>query len=213
MSVTVVFVCHDDQSIEHVLPYGFQILLVGNRVIREEYKSKVIMVRDLPHQIEDEPKLLSFTAWYAISKNQLFPDYTHICILEWDVVLDHKFLHQLTEAIPRDAISFIEVDHSFLLDMNIYIADYYLKNKGIEYVFSNRRWGASTNHCISRSLLDKFVDWYFPSCLQIKELDHVKFSWYHERMYMIFLDTQNINYHMVNGLTHLFLNSHKDINS
>ena len=117
----VVFVCHDNHSIEHVLPYGFHILVVGNRDISEEYMSKVIMARNLPYHIEDEPKLLSFTAWYAISKNNLFPEYDHICILEWDVVLEKEFLTQL-HLNTEDAISFIEISDFFLVDISCCVA-------------------------------------------------------------------------------------------
>jgi len=189
-------------------------LLVGGREICEDYQSKVTMVRDLPEHIEYEPKLLSFTAWYAISKNKLYSEYEHVCILEWDVILDPDFLPQLQElSTPMvDAISFVEVDFSFLMDISIHTAECYLKNKGIIYPFKNRIWGCSTNQCMRRTLLDEFVDWYYPSCLQIKEMDFISFSWYHERMYMIFLDTRSIRYQVGKGLKHLFSDSHKDIN-
>jgi hypothetical protein len=170
------------------------------------------MARNLPYHIEHEPKLLSFTAWYAISKNNLFPEYDHICILEWDVVLEKDFLTQL-QLNTADAISFIEISDFFLVDISCSVAEEYLKKKGISYPMSDRRWGASTNQCLRRSLLDAFVDWYYPSCLWIKEFHEEKFSWYHERMYMIFLEIQNIPYHFVDGLQHLMLNSHKEFNA
>jgi hypothetical protein len=197
-----------------VLPYGFPILLVGSREIHEEYQSKVTMVRDLPHQIEHEPKLLSFTAWYAISKNNLFPECDHICILEWDVVLDKDFLPLLQELCDPtvDAVSFVEVNHSFTSDISIPIADQFLKQKGISYLIGHKRWGCSTNQCLRRSLLDEFVDWYFPSCLLIKHLDEPQFSWYHERLYMIFLDLHSMKYKLGKGLRHLFADSHKELN-
>jgi len=42
-------------------------------------------------------------------------------------------------------------------------------------------------------------------------MDPVKFSWYHERIYMVFLDIRNIQYKVGKGLKHLFSDSHKDI--
>ena len=212
MSVAIVFVCHDDASVEHVLPYGFPILLVGNRDLREEYRSKVTFVRDLPHQIEHESKLLSFTAWYAISKNNLFSDCDHVCILEWDVVLEKDFLSSLESCGPVDAVSFVEVNHSFTAGISIPVADQFLNQKGITYPWRHRKWGCSTNQCLRRSLLDEFVDWYFPSCLLIKHLDEPQFSWYHERLYMIFLDLHSIKYQLGKGLRHLFADSHRELN-
>jgi len=215
-SVGVVFVCHDERSIQHVLPYGHSILFVGNKIISKEYQEKVITVRDLPEHIEHEPKLLSFTAWYAICKNRLFTEYEYLCILEWDVLLDPDFMTQLQQACSGsvDAISFLEDYHYFTSDIQIPIATQYLENKGISYVFRPRPWGASTNQCLRRSLLEEFVDWYYPSCLWIKEKDPKKISWYHERLYIVFLDSRNIHYHMCKGLHHIQLNSHgKDINS
>lgn len=217
-SVKVVFVCHDEMSIQHALNYGQTILFVGNKQIRKEYQEKVITVRDLPENIEHEPKLLSFTAWYAICKNHLFTEYEYLCILEWDVLLDPDFLVQIKKVCSNsdrsvDAISFLEDYHYFTSDIQIPVATKYLEKKGIPYVFRLRPWGASTNQCLRRSLLEEFVDWYYPSCLWIKEQDPKKISWYHERLYIVFLDSRNIHYHMCKGLKHIQLNSHKDINS
>ena len=210
----MVFVCHDEMSIQHALSYGHPILFVGDKVIRKEYQEKVITVRDLPENIEHEPKLLSFTAWYAICKNHLFKECEYLCILEWDVLLDPGFFTQLQHVCSGsvDAVSFIHANIHFMSDINIPIATQYLLNKGLPYSFQNRTWGASTNQCMRRSLLEEFVDWYYPSCLQIKEQDPDKFSWYHERLYIVFLETKQSNHRYCGGLRHFFANSHKKIN-
>jgi hypothetical protein len=212
--VGVVFVCHDEISIQHALSYGHPILFVGNKVIRKEYQEKVITVRDLPENIEDESKLLSFTAWYAICKNRLFTEYEYLCILEWDVLLEPDFLTQLSQVCSQsvDAVSFIHANIHFMSDIKIPIATQYLVKKEVSYLFQNRIWGASTNQCLRRSLLEEFVEWYYPSCLQIKEQDPDKFSWYHERLYMVFLDTKHSTHSYCGGLRHFFANSHKEIN-
>ncbi len=215
MSVEIVFVCHDEMSIQHALNYGRPILFVGNKQIRKEYQEKVITVRDLPENIEHEPKLLSFTAWYAICKNHLFTEYEYLCILEWDVLLDPDFLIQLQKVCSNsvDAISFLEDYHNFVLDIQVPVAEKYLKSKGIITPLRNRLWGCTTNQCMRRSILEEFVDWYYPSCLKLKELDLMKFSWYHERLYMVFLENRKIKYHLCKGLRHFQVNSHgKEIN-
>ena len=216
MSVKIVFVCHDEESIQHVLPYSHTILFVGNKVISKKYQEMVITVRDLPENIEHEPKLLSFTAWYAICKNRLFTDSEYVCILEWDVVLDPDFLTKLQTVCSTsvNAISFLEDIVHFTIDINIAVATEYLKDKCIPYNFKELAWGCSTNQCIRYSLLKEFVDWYYPSCLWLKEKDPKQISWYHERLYMIFLYSRNIEYSMCEGLIHLNKNSHRhDINN
>jgi len=56
MSFAIVFVCHDNNSIESVLNYNYYILFVGNREIDENYKNnpKIIIARDLSNNIEHE---------------------------------------------------------------------------------------------------------------------------------------------------------------
>ena len=74
MSHIIIFVCHNNESISQVIHYNKQIILVGNTEINDEYKNNpnITIARNLEHNIEYEPKLLTFTAWYAISKNKLF---------------------------------------------------------------------------------------------------------------------------------------------
>jgi len=214
MSVQIVFICHDEDSIQTVLHYGHPILLVGDKVVKN--RENVIVVRDLPIHIEYIPKLLTFTAWYAIVKNQLFKESEFLCLLEWDAVLDKSFESNL-KALCRtevQAISFMESGLGDLLaDVNLNVFFKFLKEKSLthKYVFSIQTWGISSNQCIRRKLLEEFVEWYYP-CPIILEEDPNRVSWYHERIYMVYLNHRSIPYTLCKGLTHLFKNSHQELN-
>lgn len=214
MSVQIVFICHDEASVQTVLPYGYPILLVGPNTIPP--MDKVTVVRDLPHHIEHIPKLLTFTAWYAIVKNNLFKEYKYLCLLEWDAVLDETFESNLKAicATNVQAISFMESGLGDLLadiDLNTFYR--FLNEKGYRQpdVFSIQSWGISSNQCLSRSLLEDFVHWFYP-CPTILENDPTRVSWYHERVYMVYLNHHHIPYTLCKGVTHLFKNSHQELN-
>jgi len=214
MSVQIVFICHDEASIQTVLHYGYPILLVGNKTVQTT--EKVIVARYLPFHIEYIPKLLTFTAWYAIVKNQLFKGHEYLCLLEWDAVLDDSFVSNLKAicATGVPAISFMETTASDLQsDVNPKVFFQFLKEKSIppRVVYSILTWGCSSNQCLHRTLLEAFVNWYFP-CVTILREDPTRISWYHERLYMVFLKHYSIPYALCKGIVHGFKNSHQDLN-
>ena len=214
MSVQIVFICHDEASVQTVLPYNYPILLVGDKEVPAT--DQMIVVRELPHHIEHIPKLLSFTAWYAIVKNELFKEYDYLCLLEWDAVLEETFESNLKALCKSEvhAISFMESGLGDLLaDVNLNVFFKFLKDKQItpQNVCSIERWGISSNQCLRRTLLEEFVKWYYP-CPIILEEDPCRISWYHERIYMVYLNHRSIPYTLCKGLTHLFKNSHQEVN-
>jgi len=217
MSVCIVLVCHNNESIQYVLNHNYNIIVVGNNIIKEEYQNnpKIIIARNLPINIEHEPKLLTFTAWYAISKNKLFTEYNHICILEYDVILDALFKSNLDNVCNQsyDIIQFVTpISHSLFSDINKGVLLEYLKQKNI-YNINLNSWGPTTNKCMKIEILNEFVDWYYPSCLFIKLNDYKQLSWYHERIFAIYTYNKNFNHITCDGLKHIYLNSHKNLNS
>ena len=69
------------------------------------------------------------------------------------------------------------------------------------------------HHNPKRNILSDFVVWYYPTCLNIKLLDYNKLSWYHERLFYIFIEHNKLNYTYMKGLKHIQLNSHSTLNS
>jgi hypothetical protein len=107
MSIAIIFICHDNASIQSVVHYDHYIIVVGNNEIDEKYLNvpKIIIARNLKNNIEYEPKLLTFTAWYAITKNNLFLDCKYLCIFEYDVVIKDNFYSKIAQHFDVDTIS------------------------------------------------------------------------------------------------------------
>ena len=219
-SLIIVFVCHDNASILKVLSYGYPIIFVGNKPIADEYASNknIYILRDFEYNIENEQKLLTFTAWYGIIKNNLFNNYNYICILEYDVSFDNNFINNLNTLCKinkHDVISFFYDNGKMLLtDINKLVLQNFLNIKNIKININNLiKWAPTSNHCIRRQILSDFVDFYYPDCLEIKKYDIDKLSWYHERVFTLYLIHKNIKYIQLLGLHHVFSNSHKSFNN
>ena len=216
--VTIIFICHDENSVNFIVEnnqFEYIIMYVGKNDINQEHKKKIniIICRELMFNIEDDIKLLTFTAWYAIIKNNLFLDYDYICILEYDVKLENNFNNNLIEFLSSspDVVSFEEGNRFDLTNnVNVYLLKQFMIKKKINPKIVNQilTWGCSTNQCIKREILEKFVNWYYPDCNFIKQKDYKKYSFYHERLFMIFLSSLSINYKKMNGLIHLHNKCH-----
>ena len=218
LSVIIVFICHDNASTQECLQKlpSSKIIFVGDQSIDSELRNneRVIIARELEHNIESEKKLLTFTAWYLVIKNRLFLDYKNICLFEYDISLDPAFessIKKITSEDDHDVITFIMDCGHFLFDVNEIVLDDFVNLKGIENPnkYKNNCWFNTTNHCIKREHLQDFVDWYYPDCLIIKERDFKKLSWYHERLFYIYVKHNNLKVVRINGIKHLYKNSHK----
>jgi hypothetical protein len=218
MSIAIIFICHDDNSLQSVIHYNHYILFVGNNEINETNKkySKLIIVKDLKYNIENENKLLTFTAWYAIAKNDLFLEYKYLCVFEYDVVLKQNFYSKIITHFNINTISNLSFNKNnyeiFCKDVNMNIIIDFLKIKNINLdILPIYEWGPSTNQCVHRKVLNDFVEWYYPSCLFIKNNDLFMLSYYHERLFMIYLKINHINIVYIEDiLVHLQNNSHKN---
>jgi hypothetical protein len=217
-SVLIVFICHNNNTTHECLNKleSSHIIFVGDQPIDNDLRlnPRVTIARELPNNIESEKKLLTFTAWYLVIKNNLFPEYEFLCLLEYDINIDNKFEHNikdLTIENKHDIISFIMTCGYFLEEINEKVLDEFMVLKGIEEPnkYKHRCWYTSTNHCIRRKVINDFVDWYYPDCYKIKEKDLAKFSWYHERLFYVYMKFKELLIVRINGVTHLYKNSHK----
>ena len=217
--VKIIFICHNQEIVNSILNNPSKnncfILFVGDNKLDASLSinKRIIVLRDLPMNIENEKVLLTFTAWYAIIKNNLFSNCKYLCILEYDVVLDNNFEHNLTNVCKtqkHDVISFIPINYGFVWDIKEHILKYFLSNKNIN-LHIPEHWYATTNHCLKYDILASFVDWYYPSCNVITKLDPIKVSWYHERIFSLYILNYKFNITTLNGLSHQFSNSHQTI--
>jgi GR25 family glycosyltransferase involved in LPS biosynthesis len=211
--VLIVFVCHDNETVEKVITYKDRcyILFVGDNSIDDKYKydERIIIVRDLKDNIEHEPKLLTFTAWYAIIKNDLFADYQYICILEHDITISDDFesnLLTLCKENTVDCVSFC-IDRagvkSFYMWINRMVLKYFLKLKNASVnLEEHKEFFTNSNSCLRRKVLADFVDWYYPACFEFKFYHEDRFSWYHERLIYIYAKYANLKCEYLSGTTH-----------
>jgi len=222
-NVIIILICHSIDIINSILEdskkNNFHIFFVGDKNITDELSNnlRVTVARNLPINIEHEKELLTFTAWYAIIKNNLYTEYNYICILEYDVSLEENFeseLIRICETNIYDCISFIFTQGFFILDIKESIMYYFLEKKNMSFKnFDESYWFATTNHCIKRNILSQFVDWYYPDCLEIKKLEPNKISWYHERLFYSYMNNYFNNIYHLNLLTHGLSNSHNDMHN
>lgn len=210
------FVCHNVDITYSLLndysKLNFDVIFVGNAMFPQEFLSnpRIIIARNLFYNIEDEKDLLTFTAWYLIVKNNLFIDFEYICILEYDVLLYDNFeqkLNLLCNTNKNDIITFWPVNDFLLYDVKQNVMETFLKTKNIPFKILET-WYGTTNHCLRRDILEKFVDWYYPSCHIIKILDPKSISWYHERIFSFYILHKNYKIEILQELWHQFSNSH-----
>jgi hypothetical protein len=208
--VKIVFICHSEELVKKLYNTyeNPTILFVGLNTLDQTVYPDVIIVRDLQDNIEYEKSLLTFTAWYAIIKNDLFKDDEHLCLLEYDVKLSENFKETLSSLKHLDVISFIKgYEVSYKTDIKTNILYKFIESKG-EKLYNITDWYSTTNHCIKRTILKDFVDWYYPDYLQIKNADSKKLAFYHERLFYYYIQLKNLKNVYMEGLEHFQSNSH-----
>jgi hypothetical protein len=214
MKITTVFICHNEELVQKCLAKyddTVYIFFVGLSGFIDH--PRVIIARNLPDNIEKEPKLLTFTAWYAIIKNNLFTDSDFLCLLEYDVVLDSSFFSELRNACQsNDIVAFKGGTAHWNSNITNSVITTFLVNKKAPHE-AGKYWYHTTNLCMRRNILEKFVDWYYPDYLFIKERDNVRLSWYHERVFSAFISSNNYKVKQIGGLKHFQLNSHSIFNN
>jgi hypothetical protein len=215
----LVFICHDLNSFMKVEKYlihkNCYIIFVGKQDFDILHKNeKVFIANEFENNIENEKKLLTFTAWYLIVKNNLFEKFTHICLLEYDVIIEPYFFHNLNMVYKNyDVVSFKGGDYCFDFDININVLQKFIKTKNIERYNSKDFWYHSTNHCIKRELLVDFVNWYYPDYSYIKLYDYKNLSYYHERLFSVFIQYYNKKCYLLdNCINHIQKCSHGTFN-
>jgi hypothetical protein len=192
-------VCHDYSLIKQLenseqfntLP-NYKYLLVGqSKNISSEYSDKIIVCENLPHNIESLPNLLTFTAWYAISKNNLSKT-KWVTIFEYDVKIKNGIDCELDDF---DAIGYIEYlidNEKSFRDYPPYISEYVKKfnltdhEKKIYNLYGSEKWACTTNFTLKNTFLDEFVDYYYKLILEENIYNKIKQAHIHERMITLF---------------------------
>lgn len=221
-NVVIVYICHSSETVSDVLnddaKNGSYIIFVGNNDLDHTLlnNKRIIIARNFEYHIEDKYYLLTFTAWYLIVHNNLFLEYEYICLLEYDVKLESGFHSNLTSVCADnlyDIVTFFPLTYYLVhTSVTVSVMHHFLLHKNSEFKHLNV-WYATSNHCMRRTILCDFVNWYYPDCEMIKKIDPFKISWYHERLFSCFLfayeDKRKYNIFVLSGIEHLFLKSHE----
>ena len=224
----VFIVCHDqniivknevEKKFNNLKQYRY--LFVGNGPIGLiENHPKVIICRNLPDNIEQYKYLVSFTAWYALAKNNLITT-KYVSVIEYDVDLTEDFYEKNLGALNRtngiigykiytlispiyfNATPWLKSSLSqvYNIDIEQFIMNFVMRTK-------KNSWSSSSNHTMPTEIFLKFVEWFIPLTEIFKNEKlgaHV-----HERVIKVFAILNEIGtYYIPNVLNHWQDKSHK----
>lgn len=179
----------------------------------------VIISRNLPINLENYPKLTSFTGWYAIWKNNLYLDSDYINLFEYDINLSSQFNQKLYDNFNHDLIGYVKMNvHrveifktpnfcNLLIDSVKKTYDIDVFNH-INKLHPNQEISMTSNHTMKVGLFNNYMKWVEPLIDQIKSS---KFSGHQiERSVPLFNILHNCNFTIIeNILEHLQLDSHQ----
>jgi hypothetical protein len=206
-----------------------QTLLVGNN---HTINSKQhIVCKYLSDNIEHFPKLCSYTAWYAVSKNKLYNSST-VSLLEHDIIVNDNFhKYNLNTKQHNTIIGYTKTitDHYVFYKSTPWLEISLKKTYGIDlYNFINTYknyhpyWPTTTNITMPSHILDQFIEWFHPMTIHFR-IDNLG-PYVHERAFFIFcvlnkidivhapdgfLYHKQLQSHGMNDFYGQFLNSHK----
>jgi hypothetical protein len=177
----------------------------------------IIICRDLIDNIEEYPKLTSYTGWYAIWKNKLY-DADYINLFEYDIDLSPTFKDTFEVDSKIEIIGYIPYSiHDFFFmkckefsdDIknsvnNTYNTDIdeYIKTSPLDTIIS-----ITSNHTFKKESFEQYMEWMIPIQEDIKNTP--KAGHQVERSIMLFYLTNNLNTTvLLDVLSHQQLNSH-----
>jgi hypothetical protein len=144
-----------------------------------ESLDNVIICKDLPINIEQYPKLVSFTGWYALWKNNLIGDADYINVFEYDVNLADDFINKLKKQIA-DIVGYIKY--------NVHDVGYVEANAWCEHIVNaikkhynidvyslvaslpkDAECSVTSNHTLSKERFEQYMNWVEPMIDDLKE--------------------------------------------
>jgi hypothetical protein len=194
------------------------IFLGKNPIDKLKDIDNVIVARDLQHNIEDYPKLTSYTGWYAIWKNKLFNS-KYINLFEYDVKFLGSFYDFNNQEDKPKITGYVKlpVSHSAIFktpkysDVLINSINKHYKTNIVEFVDSlppSLNCSVTSNHTFDLEVFDKYMKWVDPI---INDIKHSPMSGHQvERSIIAFYLLNKIPYEIKdNMIHHLQLDSHK----
>lgn len=197
-------------------------VFVGNNDSSDiENLPNVIVCNKLPHNIEQYPKLTSYTGWYAIFKNNLYEDCDFLNLFEYDINLSDDFSDVLENNLENEILGYIQLNVRNVAFLHHRYAGALIesikKNYEIDVVNfiksipENTFFSVTSNHTFSKKMFEKYMEWVEPLISDIKELNMAGHQV--ERSIGLFYLLNNLDYKLLNGvLKHFQFDSHKTQN-
>jgi hypothetical protein len=190
-------------------------VFVGNNEI-EKIKNldNVIICRDLPYNLENYPKLTSFTGWYALWKNNLIKS-NSINLFEYDVNINDDIEDHINFnlSLGYNVIGYVPI---LISEPNFIGQDHWISHlrssleKKYNVNLNNRMYSfphnkvitVTSNHSFNVNTFNEYMEWIEPM------IDDVKLSNFSghevERSISIFYLLKNINYVFLPDLLYHF---------
>jgi hypothetical protein len=202
---------------------NFKWVFLGDKPYDKIQKlDNLIIVRNLEHNIEQYPKLTSFTGWYALHKNNLITS-DYVNFFEYDINYVPEFVDINKEMIKRnfdfigyfpmiisDIVYIKQEQYSIELINSVREKTGFDITKMINNLQSNNprtMWSSSSNSTWKVSELKNYIEWF------ADHLDNIvksNFSGHiHERSLSFYYFMKNLKVFLVQNLMiHVQLNSH-----
>jgi hypothetical protein len=194
------------------------VFLGKNQTDLIEDKKNVFICKNQIHNLEDFPRLTSFTGWFAIWKSEIYKKYDVINLFEYDVNLSKNFTEIIKENSNNNVISYIEIgvhDRNFLKTPKW--SDVLLNSLNKKYgrdvmglfnkIPRHQTCGITSNHTMNNNAFEKYMSWIDP---MIDDLKNSPLSGHQvERSIPAFYLLENIQYKLIKDvLFHFQLDSH-----
>ena len=125
-----------------------------------ESNPDVIICNKLPFNLEQYPKLTSYTGWYAIWKNGLYDSSDYLNLLEYDVNLTDNFDKIVKESLNFDVIGYIPFNVHKNYNINVH--------EFIHTLPFNKECSVTSNHTFSKKSFEDYMKWVDPLIDDIK---------------------------------------------
>jgi hypothetical protein len=230
VSETFIFVHNQDYILDFEKNNKFQLLnkytyvFLGNGNIDKLSEVRnLIVARNLKHNIEQYPKLTSFTGWYCLWKNNLIST-NYVNLFEYDILINpnieqylNRFYYENMEIVgfvplQMSNFHFIENkrwnEHILPSIKKHYKVD--LKEVYSKQIMSNPNtvWSTTSNVTMRFDIFNSYMNWFQPILNDIIETETSGHAF--ERSITYFSTIKNKKFLITNGLIkHLQLDTHK----
>lgn len=203
MTLENFIVCHDQQSYDLWKDKNFHILIAGQKEVLINYNQLAYFLKNLSKNIEQHNTLLTFTAWYALAKND-FIDTDFVGIFEYDIDFHSPIDFDLKENTIYGFVQRSLPDNMFLDCVPFFKNMLSEKEKIVS--LQKDFWLPTTNLVMPKQFLIDFVDWYMQFIPRIFE--HPIHSHFMERAISVFATNNDYKMEFKDILTHKQLCSH-----